>query len=167
MSADYPDEPQQYWEHSRCCCQHSQQHCSPQTETEAERTEADGADLENIPEDVTGGGEAEEAEALNKDAARESDFTAVSEEDVGPEREVGVNERVDVHEHKEGAGKIDLGVPEEDLAGVLKELEVTLKMTSMMEQEKMEDLTRSTETETSGSAVRRRNKRRRAKKASH
>lgn len=166
VSADYPEEPQQYWEHSPCCCQHSQHH-SPQTETEAERTQADGADLENIPEDVTGGGEAEEAEALNEDAVRESDFTAVSEEDVGPERDLGVNERVDVHEHKEGGGKIDLGVPEEDLPGVLKELEVTLKMTSMMEQEKMEDLTRSTETETPCSTVRRRNKRRRAKKASH
>lgn len=98
---------------------------------------------------------------------RESDVTAVSEEDVRPEGDLGASERVDVHEHKEGGGKIDLGVPEEELAGVLKELELTLKMTSTMEQEKMEDLTRSTETETPCSAVRRRNKRRRAKKASH
>ncbi|KAM9352041.1 protein RIC-3b [Symphorus nematophorus] len=159
---DYSEEPQQYWEHSRCCCQPGQQHHSPQTETEteAERTRADGADVENIPEDVTDGGEAEEAE----DAVRKSDFRTVSEEDAGPE---SVNERVDVHEQEEGGGKIDLGVPEEDLAGVLEELELSLKMTSMLEQEKMEDLSRSTETETSGSAVRRRNKRRRAKKASH
>lgn len=107
----------------------------------------------------------EEADDLNKDAVRESDVPAVSEEDVGPEGELGVNERVNVHEHKEGGGKIDLGVPEEDLPGVLEELELSLKMTSMMEQEKMEDLSRSTET--SCSAVRRRNKRRRAKKASH
>lgn len=98
---------------------------------------------------------------------RESDVPAVSEDDVGAEGELGVNERVNVHEHKEGGGKIDLGVPEEDLPGVLEELELSLKMTSMMEQEKMEDLSRSTETETSCSAVRRRNKRRRAKKASH
>ncbi|XP_071347285.1 protein RIC-3b isoform X2 [Trachinotus anak] len=132
---DYPEQPHQSWQHSHCCCQHSQQHHSPQTEAEAERAEADGADLvENIQaEDVTGGGEAEEAE----------------------------------DEHQEGGGKIDLGVPEEDLAGVLKELELTLKMTSMMEQEKIEDLTRPVETEAAQSQVRRRNKRRRVKKAAH
>ncbi|XP_076588156.1 protein RIC-3b [Chaetodon auriga] len=155
-----PEEPQQYWEHS-CCCQHSQQHGSPQTETEAERTQTDGADLENVPEDVTGGGDAEETEA-----ARESDFTAVSEEGVGKESDLGANETADDHEQKAGGGKIDLGVPEEDLAGVLKELELSLKMTSMMEQEKMEDLSKSPQTDTSCSTVRRRNKRRRAKKAS-
>ena len=160
MSADYPEEPQQPWEHSRCCCQHSQQHHSPQAEPEAERTQADGADVENIHEDITGGGEAEETEAV-----KESNFTAVSEADVGPDSVIGLNESL--REHKDGGGKIDLGVPEEDLAGVLEELELSLKMTSMMEQEKMEHLSRSTETETSCSTVRRRNKRRRAKKASH
>lgn len=166
VSADYPEEPQQQWEHSRCCCQHSQQPHNPQAETETERTQADGADLENLPEDVTGGGEtAEGAEDLNKE--RESDTTAVGEDSVRPESDVGVNERADMREPKEGRGEIDLGVPEDDLPGVLQELELTLKMTSMMEQEKMEDLTRTTETETSCSTVRRRNKRRRAKKASH
>lgn len=164
MSADYPEEPQQYWEHS-CCCQHSQQHHSPHVETEAERTQTDGADLENPPEDVTGGGEAEEA--LSEDAVRESDFAAVSEEDAGPESDLAVNETVNVLEHKEGGGKIDLGVPEGDLAGVLEELELSLKMTSVMEQEKMEDFGESPRTGTSCGAVRRRNKRRRAKKASH
>lgn len=160
MSADYPEEHQPYWEHSRCCCHHS-----PQKETEAERTQGDGADLENIPEDAAGGGDAEEAEDLNKDDVREPDVAAVSEEDVRPESDS--NERADVLEQKEGGRQIDLGVPEEELPGVLKELELSLKMTSMMEQEKMEDLSRPTETETSCSAVRRRNKRRRAKKASH
>ncbi|XP_071347294.1 protein RIC-3b isoform X3 [Trachinotus anak] len=166
---DYPEQPHQSWQHSHCCCQHSQQHHSPQTEAEAERAEADGADLvENIQaEDVTGGGEAEEAEDVSADAVRESDFTAVSEEDVGSGRDLGVIERLDLQEHQEGGGKIDLGVPEEDLAGVLKELELTLKMTSMMEQEKIEDLTRPVETEAAQSQVRRRNKRRRVKKAAH
>ncbi|XP_054476167.1 protein RIC-3b [Anoplopoma fimbria] len=152
---DYPEEPQQQWEHSHCSCHHSQQHQSPQTETETEteRTQADGADLEeDVPEEVAGGGSAADvAEDPNKE--RESDITAVSEEDVD--------------ERKEGAGKMEPDVPEEELAGVLEELELTLKMTSAMEQEKVEDLTRTTETEASGSAVRRRNKRRRAKKASH
>lgn len=70
-----------------------------------------------------------------------------------------------MHERKEEGGvQIDLGVPEEDLAGILKELELTLKMTSMMEQEKIEDLARPVETEPAHSQVRRRNKRR-AKKA--
>ncbi|XP_022611986.1 protein RIC-3-like [Seriola dumerili] len=166
---DYPEQPHQYWQQSRCCCQHNQPHHSPQTEAEAERTEADGANLvEDIPaEDVTGGGEAEEAEDLSADAVRESDFTAASEEDMRSGSDLGVNESAHLHEHKEGGGKIDLGVPEEDLAGVLKELELTLKMTSMMEQEKMEDLTRPVETEPAQSQVRRRNKRRRAKKAAH
>ncbi|KAK5901777.1 hypothetical protein CesoFtcFv8_007102 [Champsocephalus esox] len=76
-------------------------------------------------------------------------------------------QREEVPEHKQGAGGIDLGVPEEELGGVLEELELTLKVTTLMEQEKMDDLSRTAETETSGSSVRRRNKKRRAKKASH
>ncbi|XP_042352391.1 protein RIC-3b [Plectropomus leopardus] len=160
VSADYVEEPRQQWERSGCCCQHGQQDHSPQTEPEAEGTRADGADLENLPEDVIGG---ETAEGAEENKERESDFTAGSEEDVAPD----IGERASVHEHKEAVGKIDLGVPVEDLVGVLKELELTLQMTSVMEQEKMEDLTRTTDTETSCSTVRRRNKRRRAKKASH
>ncbi|KAE8296753.1 Protein RIC-3 Precursor [Larimichthys crocea] len=159
VSADYPEKPQQYWEHSHCCCQHHSPQTETETETEAERTQTDGANLENIPEDVTGG-----AEDLN-DAVRESGFTAASGEDAEPESDSGLNEKV--HEHKEGGQGVELGVPEENLARVLKELELSLKMTSMMEEEKMEDLTRSTETESPCGAVRRRNKRRRAKKASH
>lgn len=52
-----------------------------------------------------------------------------------------------------------------DLAGVLKELELTLKVTSVLEQEKVHELSRPAATETSGGSVRRRNKRRKAKKA--
>ncbi|XP_034005073.1 protein RIC-3b [Trematomus bernacchii] len=145
---DYPEEPQQQWEHpSHCSCQ---QH---QTEEEAERTQADGADVENLPEDVTN-------EAEDPNAERESDPAAVRGEEAELQRE-------EVPEHKQGAGGIDLGVPEEELGGVLEELELTLKVTTLMEQEKMDDLSRTTETETSCSSVRRRNKKRRAKKASH
>lgn len=61
---------------------------------------------------------------------------------------------------------IDLGVPEEELTGVLEELELSLRMTSAMEQEKVELLSRLTETESSSGGVRRRKRRRRAKKAS-
>ncbi|XP_069018701.1 protein RIC-3b [Embiotoca jacksoni] len=156
---DYPEEPHPHWEGSRCSCHHSQQHHSPQTEVK--RTETDGVDLgETLPEDVTGGGE-----DLREDTVRESGLTAVSEGDIGPESDLGGREKEDMRERKEGGGRVDLGVPEVDLAGVLNELELTLKMTSMMEQEKIEDLTRPTETETSCGSVRRRNKRRRAKKA--
>ncbi|XP_034542102.1 protein RIC-3b [Notolabrus celidotus] len=159
-SADYRDEPQQFWDQSHCCCQHDEPHHSPHTETDAERTQADGADLENMTEDSAGGGEVEE------DAVRESDLKLVLEV-VEPESDLIVNDGEDVHEHKEEGGHIDLGVAEEDLPGVLQELEISLKMTSAMEQEKMEDLSKSTEADTSCSSVRRRNRRRRAKKASH
>ncbi|AWP07845.1 putative protein RIC-3-like [Scophthalmus maximus] len=166
---DYPEEPHQHWEHSPCCCQHTQQHPSPQTETEAEGPEAARGGLpENVPaEDSTGGAEAEKAEDLNTDAMRESDLTAGSKEEAGLQSDSGVKQRVDLHEHKGGGGHVDLGVPEEELAGVLKELEFTLQMTSMMEQEKMGDLTQPVEMEPAHSQVRRRNKRRRTKKATH
>ncbi|XP_023154678.2 protein RIC-3b [Amphiprion ocellaris] len=158
---DYPEEPQPYWEPSHCCCQHGEQQHSPHREPEADETETKGTNLaDSRPEDVIG-----EAEDLSNDAVRESDLIAASEEGVGPQRDLGGNEQEEANEHKEGEDQIDLGVPEEDLAGVLKELEFTLKMATMMEQERIEDLTRPTET--SSSLVRRRNKRRRAKKAVH
>ncbi|XP_060892040.1 protein RIC-3b [Labrus mixtus] len=160
-STDYGEEPQQYWDHSDCCCQH--QH-SPRPESDAERTRADGAERDNVSEDVARRGEAEESENVKEEAVKESDV-AVMEEDVAPES--CLSESLDLHEHTErGGGQIDLGVEEEDLVGVLQELEISLKMTTVMEQEKMEDLSKSRDTETSGSAVRRRNRRRRAKKAS-
>lgn len=167
LPSDYPEEPQQYWEHPRCSCQHSQQHCSPQAEAEAKRTEDDGADVvENIPaEHIRNGGEAEEALDLSTEPVRESVFTALSEEGGRPESDLGINE--DLGEHEEGEGQINLGAPEEDLTGPLKELELTLKTTSVIEQEKIEDLSGAVETESSSSLVRRRNRRRRAKKASH
>lgn len=147
MSADPPEEPEPYWERSCCRCQHG-----PQTQT---------ADLENTPEDVTGGGETEEGEGLYRDA----DCTAVSEDDVVPEGRLRTMEIV--HGHEQGGGRIDLGVPEEELAGVLEELELSLRMSSVLEQEKVEDLTRLTERDAPSCSVRRRNRRRRAKKASH
>ncbi|XP_029909755.1 protein RIC-3b isoform X2 [Myripristis murdjan] len=153
-------EPAQYWEHSYCPYHHNQQ-SGPQAETETERTEADGAELaENIPNDR---GEAEESEDLNKDQVREDVFTATGEEDTGPGGNLDKNDK-DLYEPEEGGGGIDLGVPEEDLAGVLKELELTLKMTSMMEQEKIQDLVEPEEMKTVCSQVRRRNKRRKAKR---
>lgn len=65
-----------------------------------------------------------------------------------------------------------LGVPEEtkeeELAGVLEELQLSLGMTSAVEQEEVEMLGPLTEAESSGggSTVRRRKRRRRSKKAS-
>lgn len=161
LSTDYPEEPHPYWEHSHCCCK--EHHHSPQTE--AERTEGDGADLlENLPADVTGGDVVEEAEDLSERAARESDLTAASRDDIGLESDLGKTEEEDMHEHRKQLGQIDLGVPEEELVGVLKELELTLRMTSVLEQEKIKDLAQPVDSETACSLVRRRNKRRRAKK---
>lgn len=68
-------------------------------------------------------------------------------------------------EHNTECGQFDLHFPEEQLAGVLKELELTLKVTSILEQEKIEELARPVETETSRCSVRQRNKRRKVKKA--
>ncbi|XP_072242483.1 protein RIC-3b [Leuresthes tenuis] len=156
---DYPEEPQPHWEHSHCCCQHS-----PKEGADAERTEGDkDCQVGNLPEDTRGGGEAEGAGDRSTDAVREPVFTAASDEDVTPQSDVGGRER----EHEEGGSHADLGVPEEDLAGVLKELELTLKVTSMLEHEKIEDLTQAAETERSCGSVRRRSRRRKAKKATH
>lgn len=165
---DYPEQPHQYWQHSHCCCQHSQQHHSHKTEVETERTEANEEDLvENIDAEGVIDGDGEEAEDLSTDAVKESDLTAAGEGDVRPKSHLCVNESVQLYERKEEGGKIELGVPEEELAGVLKELELTLKVTSMMEQERIEDLARPMETEPAQSQVRRRNKKRRAKKSAH
>ncbi|KAM4572385.1 protein RIC-3b [Odontesthes bonariensis] len=154
---DYPEEPQPQWEHSHCRCQHS-----PKEGAEAERTEGDkDCQAENLPEDMRGGGEAEGAGDLSADAGREPAFTAERDEDMTPQSDAGGRAK----EQEEGGSPVDLGVPEEDLDGVLKELELTLKATSMMEHEKIEDLTQAAETETSCSSVRRRSKRRKAKKA--
>lgn len=106
----------------------------------------------------------EEAEDLSERAARESDLTAASRDDVGLESNLGKTEEEDIHEHRKQLGQIDLGVPEEELVGVLKELELTLRMTSVLEQEKIKDLVQPVDSETACSLVRRRNKRRRAKK---
>ncbi|XP_068594983.1 protein RIC-3b [Brachionichthys hirsutus] len=142
---DYPPEPEQHWEHSHCCCRHHRSGCSPQTETQPERTRTEEAGAEDLPDDIRGGVE------MNAD---------VTEDDEGPDSESGVRE------HGETGGGLNPGVPEEDLAGVLKELEISLRMTSIMEQEKMAALSRTTETGAPCGVVRRRSKRRKAKKAS-
>ncbi|XP_041853907.1 protein RIC-3b [Melanotaenia boesemani] len=161
--ADYPDEPQPYWEHSHCCCQHS-----PTEGADIERTEEDkDSSSGNLPEDITCSGEADGAEDLSTDSVKKPVFTATRDEDMIPERDVEVREEEDLHEHEEGGGHIDMGAQEEDLVGVLKELELTLKMASVLEQEKIMDHFQPAETESSCSSVRRRNKRRRAKKAVH
>lgn len=149
-SADYPEEPHQFWKHSHCCCQHH----SPHTETDAERTRADGADLENIRED-TAGGEKVEGE---DDGGKESERTAASEE---TELDLRGRERLD--EHREGGAQVDVGgaKKEEEAAEILQELEISLQVASVTEQEKVEELK---EAETS--SVRRRNRRRRGKKNS-
>ncbi|KAM4619159.1 protein RIC-3b [Polymixia lowei] len=171
---DYPEEPHQCWEHSHCPY-HSEQHSSPQTEPEAERTEADGADdlVEDSPEVVMETREAVDPNELNNEEVREAQQQG--EEEAEPEGDLGVNkDKDDSCEPEERGSKIDLGFPEEDLDGVLEELEFTLKMTSMMEQEKMDDLARPAETTTTmtttmtgSTQVRRRSKKRKGKRDFH
>lgn len=142
-SAESPEEQQ--WGHSRCCCQHR-----PQAETQH-------TDGQKVPEDVTGG-----EQDLQSDVLGEPAFTAGSAGEPRPESGGGETEGPPKHLD----GRIDLGIPEEELTGVLEELELSLRMTSAMEQEKVEHLSRLTETESSGGAVRRRKRRRRVKKES-
>lgn len=119
--------------------------------------------VENVPADgVLNGGEAEEALDPSTDPGRESEFAELSEEGGTLERDLGTRE-----EDFGGEGQNHLRGRGEDPEGALKELEVTLKMTSVTEQEKINDLSQTLETESSSSLVRRRNRRRRAKKASH
>ncbi|MED6267255.1 hypothetical protein CHARACLAT_010369 [Characodon lateralis] len=135
---NYPEEPHPCWDGTRCCCQHS-----PKGESDADRTEDDlDNQMENLPGDFIGTGDAEPSQK---------------------ESEEGVKEEELEHQHSMEGGELDLGFPEGHLAGVLKDLD--LKVTSMLEQEKVKDITRPVETETSSSSVRRRNKRRKAKKA--
>ncbi|KAM4553863.1 protein RIC-3b [Fundulus diaphanus] len=142
---DYPEEPHPSWDGTQCRCRHS-----PKGAGDADRTgEPPDDQMQNLPGDFIGAGDAgETVPGLG-----------------GKEAEGGVNEEEVEHRHNMEGGRDDLGFPEEHLAGVLKELELTLKVTSMLEQEKVEELTRPAETETSGGSVRRRIKRRRAKKA--
>ncbi|KAM4734628.1 LOW QUALITY PROTEIN: protein RIC-3b [Anableps anableps] len=134
----YPEEPPPCFDGTQCCCQRR-----PEGEANADRTEEV---LDNQMETLLGG---------FKDAGALSD----------QESEEGVKKEEIEHQHNMEGGQFGLDFPEEHLAGVLKELELTLKVTSMLEQEKIEELTRPVETETSSSSVRRRNKRRKAKKA--
>lgn len=135
LSADYFEDPQAYWEESDHCCPHRRE------EAEAERTQTGEADSEIIPEDVP------EVEAPSREG----------EEDKTPENGVGVTER------KERGDWTHLGVPEQQ-PGVLDQLELSLNVTSMLEEEKVGSFTGLTE---DISGVRRRNKRRKVKKVSH
>lgn len=112
-----------------------------EAEAEAEGTQTGEAGSEIIPEDVP------EVEVPNREG----------EEDKTPENDVGVAER------EERGDGIHMGVPEEELPRVLEQLELSLTMTSMLEEEKMGGFTGLTG---DISSVRRR-KRRKVKKVSH
>lgn len=112
-----------------------------EAEAEAERTQTGEADSEIIAEDVP------EVEVPNREG----------EEDKTPENDVGVTQQ---EERGEG---IHPEVPEEELPGVLDQLERPLTMTSMLGEEKMGSFTGLTE---DVSSLRRRNKRRKVKKVS-
>lgn len=109
-----------------------------EAEAEAEGTQPGEADSEIISEGV---------EVPDREG----------EEVKTPENDVGVSEQ------EERGDGVHLGVSEEELPAVLDQLELSLTMTSRLE-EKMGSLTGLTE---DVSSVRRRNKRRKVKKVSH
>ncbi|XP_068452635.1 protein RIC-3b [Clinocottus analis] len=153
VPAGHPEEQQQRWEHPRCCCQHGPpHHHETQTQTQTERTPADGDD----PEDVHG-------EAPDPNKEQESDPPArPSEEAAGPdgEREGGAGEtQPEPQPQPEPEPEPQPGGVLEDEDGVvLEELELTLRASTAMQQEKAASC---------GAVRRRSNKRRRAKKAAH
>ncbi|XP_038161675.1 protein RIC-3b [Cyprinodon tularosa] len=114
--------------------------CCCQSGPKGDTDGTEGAVVENLTGDFMGAGDADEAAAEPKE----------------PE---------EVEEEEDYGGQFDQGLQQEPMDGALQELELTLKMTAMLEQEKTEDQSHPGETETSGSSVRRRNKRRKAKKA--
>ncbi|XP_061534313.1 protein RIC-3b [Phycodurus eques] len=138
---DEEEDPHDLWERHRCCCQHSP--CGSQTQA----GEDDAAD--NFPAGVLGADQADEDPGAGSGAKEK--------------QEVHLNEK----EQREREGQeqqSQLGVPNEELPGVLKELELTFKMTSAMEREKMDYL----ETQAlsgGGGPVRWRNKKRSKKES--
>uniref|UniRef100_A0A1A7WIJ1 Resistance to inhibitors of cholinesterase 3 homolog n=1 Tax=Iconisemion striatum TaxID=60296 RepID=A0A1A7WIJ1_9TELE len=155
---DYPEELPSYWEHGPCCCQHGAVEAA-----QVERTEA-----ENLPDQVTG------SEDLDANVIQEPASTAdtdvispsTADTDVISQRHVEVEEKQETNEIKEEGGHMHPAFQEQQ-AQVLQELELTLKSTSVLEQETPEDIIRLAGTEMSCSLIRRRNKRRRMKKATH
>ncbi|XP_077423778.1 protein RIC-3b [Vanacampus margaritifer] len=126
---DEEEEPCDLWERPRCCCQHPP--CGSQTQAR----EDDAHQADDEPSAGLGGEEDPNAK----------------------QQEVHLGEE-EQREHERDEEQIQLGVPEEELAGVLKELELTLKMTSVIQREEMDRL--ETHALSGGGPVRRRNKRR-------
>ncbi|XP_057691549.1 protein RIC-3b [Corythoichthys intestinalis] len=129
--------PHDLWERPRCCCQHS-----PRREDDQDNHS------ENVSPDTQ-----KADDAVGKDGTdteRQEDDQSEKKQRQG--------------EGEEEQQKIELGVPEEELPGVLKELELTLKMTSNLEQETVNRLEMQA-FNGGGVQVRRRN-RRRSKKES-
>ncbi|XP_062419035.1 protein RIC-3b [Pungitius pungitius] len=216
-AADYPEEPQQAWEHPPCCCHHGPQAQPDRTPADGAAPEdgggdaADGADLQDgggggggdaadgaDPEGGGGGGDAADG-ADPEDGGGDAADGADPEDGGGGDAADGADpedggggggdaaDGADPEDGGGGGGDAADGADPEDGGGgggdaadgaedpskerdsleagperAGEELELTLKMTCVTEQEE------ATETEASScGAVRRRNKRRRAKKASH
>ncbi|XP_019750435.1 protein RIC-3b isoform X2 [Hippocampus comes] len=130
------------WERPRCgCCQH----CGSQTQA----GEDDGGDPgENDLAGFPGAHPADEEPGAGSGGKEDPDPVQQDVHLSGKEQ----------RERECEEERIQLGVPKGELAGVLKELELTLKMTSAMEREKIDRL--ETQASAGGGAIRRRSKRR-------
>ncbi|XP_061679301.1 protein RIC-3b [Syngnathoides biaculeatus] len=142
---DEEEDPHDLWVRRRCCCQHSTSGSQTQVREDNAANRVD-----DVPADVLG-----------------------AAEDPGPgsggEENLDVEQK-EVHlsgENRECEGEeeqIQIGMPDGELPGMLKELELTLKLTSAMERQKMDYL----ETQVlsgGGGPIRRRNKRRSKKES--
>ncbi|XP_054633480.1 protein RIC-3-like [Dunckerocampus dactyliophorus] len=149
---DDEDGPDVMWERPHCCCQRAPQSCGSQDEAEADDR---SSQVDNVAEAAPSGGQAVQSPGGDEDLETEQERHL--------EQKQNMNE---CKEEEEEAGQIQLDVPNKELLGVLQELEVSLKMTSAMELEKVDHLIPPGEMDACGIAVRRRNKRRRRKKES-
>lgn len=136
LSTDFPEEPQQQWEHSHCCCQHR-----PQTETQQ------AGDGQKVPEDATVAGE----QVQPCDDPEEPGVVAGNNDGAEAGFSVGVS---DERKEEEPAGVLEELQPSLSMTSAVEQEEV----------EMLGPLTEAESSGGGGSTVRRR--RRRSKKAS-
>ncbi|KAM6973347.1 protein RIC-3b [Aplochiton taeniatus] len=150
---DPPEEHKQCWEGSHCpACHHGPQ-SNPETEAEVKSShEAHGED--DATEDHMDKGEPKE-EAQSGNDKEDVDMVAANEKEGADSDSAGTYNQGALFETAEPGVEANLGLADEDL-------ELTLKMTTATEQDQLHDLPPPVDA-SDGTAVRRRNRKKRAK----